>query len=102
VRLNPKNDRSYDNRGYAYSQKGDYDRAVADYDEAIKISPKNAEFYNDRGNAFFGRGDYDQAIADYDQALKIDPKNDLVFSIGVTLIRTKAITITQLQTTAKL
>ncbi len=37
-------------------RQGDYDRAIADYDEAIKLNPKFALAYNNRGNALFGYG----------------------------------------------
>jgi len=32
-------------RGGAYLRKGDYDHAIKDYDEALKINPKNEEGY---------------------------------------------------------
>ena len=34
--LDPKNATAYDNRGNAYLAKGDYDHAMADYNEAIR------------------------------------------------------------------
>jgi tetratricopeptide (TPR) repeat protein len=39
------------NRGAAYHGKDDYDRAIADYSEAIRLDPTIAS-----GNAFYGRG----------------------------------------------
>jgi tetratricopeptide (TPR) repeat protein len=39
----------YDNRGNAYRSKGDYAKAVADYDAAIKADPKSAFSYQNRG-----------------------------------------------------
>jgi tetratricopeptide (TPR) repeat protein len=30
------------NRGNAWNSKGDYDRAIADYNEAIRLTPQNA------------------------------------------------------------
>jgi lipoprotein NlpI len=50
------------------------DRAIADYDQSIKLDPKYAEPYNGRGNAYRSKGDIDRAIADYDQSIKFDPK----------------------------
>ena len=35
----------YNNRGNAYSAKGDYDRGIADYTEAIRLGPKDAVPY---------------------------------------------------------
>ncbi len=62
-------------RGFAYYGKGDYDRAIADYDQAISLDAKSVYAYNGRGNASQGKGDYDRAIADYDQAISLDPKD---------------------------
>ena len=35
-----------------YGFTGDYDRAIADYDEAIRLDPKAALAYNNRGDAW--------------------------------------------------
>src|SRR5229473_2079324 len=45
----------FNNRGNAHYGKGEYDRAVADYSEAIRLDPKYAAAYNARGNAFFSK-----------------------------------------------
>jgi tetratricopeptide (TPR) repeat protein len=66
---------SYLRRGDAWSDKGDYDRAIADYNEAIRRDSKNVIAYFSRAYAWSGKGDYDKAISDYDQALGLDPKN---------------------------
>src|SRR6516165_1397499 len=63
---------AYYNRGLAYQEKGDNDRAIADYDQAIRLDPKYAFAYNGRGNAYKAKGDNDRAIADYDQAIRLD------------------------------
>src|SRR6266852_2415509 len=55
------------NRGKAYRAKGDSDRAIADFDEAIKTDPANAEAFNSRGIALRDRGESDRAIRDLEQ-----------------------------------
>ena len=62
----------FDNRGLSYAANGDYDRAIADYNEAIRITPQ-ANFLTNRGDAYNQKGDYDRAIDDYDRALKLNP-----------------------------
>ena len=42
---------AFNERGYAYYQKRDFDRAIADYDAAIGLNPQFAVAYNNRGNA---------------------------------------------------
>jgi len=63
----------YHGRGEAYRAKGDNDRAIADYDQAIQFDPKYAAAYKNRGYTYLGRGDHDWAIAAFDQALKLNP-----------------------------
>jgi tetratricopeptide (TPR) repeat protein len=71
---------SYLNRGDAYYFRRDYDRAIADYTEAIRIDPKNSASFNSRANAYSGKGDRDRAIADYDEAIRLNPKNADAYS----------------------
>jgi lipoprotein NlpI len=69
----------YTNRGVEWRAKGDNDRAIADYTEAISLDPKYAVAYNNRGLAWSAKGDLDRAIADYDSAIQLDPKNALAY-----------------------
>src|SRR5580658_4163119 len=64
---------AFNNRGNAYRTKEDNDRAIADYNESIRLNPKYAYPYNGRGNVWRDRGDNDRAIADYNTAIKLDP-----------------------------
>lgn len=65
---------AYCDRGIAYGGKKDYDRALADFNEAIRLDPKLAAAYYRRGNIYANKGDYDRAIAEYSKAIQIDPK----------------------------
>jgi tetratricopeptide (TPR) repeat protein len=64
---------TYFARGLAYQDKGQHDRAVEDYNQAIKLNPGNAEAYNNRGLAFVAIGRRDSAIKDLDQAVRLQP-----------------------------
>ena len=53
-------------------EREDYDRAIADFDQAIRLDAKNANAFYNRGIAYHEKHDYDRAIADFDQAIKLD------------------------------
>ena len=63
-------------RGDAYQKKGDFDRAISDYGEVIKLDSEKAAAFNNRGDAYQEKGDFDRAISDYDEAIKIGFKFD--------------------------
>lgn len=63
------------NRGNGYYAKLDYDRAIADYSEAIRLNSKYPSAFNNRGNAYKAKGDLDRALADYNEAIRLDRKH---------------------------
>ena len=65
---------SYVSRGYRYAGKGDYDRAIADYTEAIRLDPKLDYAFFRRGVAYSQKKEHDRAIADYSQVVRLNPK----------------------------
>src|SRR5262249_13353238 len=60
-------------RGSACANKGDGERAIAVFSEAIRLSPK-VEFYFFRGFMYATKNDLDRAIADFSAAIRLDPK----------------------------
>ena len=64
---------AYNDRGYAYDDKGEYDRAIQDYGEAIRLNPDFAFAYNNRGIAYRSKGEYDRAIQYFNQVLRLKP-----------------------------
>ena len=74
IRRNPSNAAAYNNRGLAYrerSNSGDLDRAIADFDQAIRLGPTAVRYLN-RGNTHRDRGNVNLAIEDYSQAIRLD------------------------------
>jgi tetratricopeptide (TPR) repeat protein len=67
-------------RGNAYYGKGDHDRAILDYDQAIRLNPSHANSHSNRGAAYARKGDYDRAIQDYDEAIRLNPNHADAFS----------------------
>jgi tetratricopeptide (TPR) repeat protein len=63
---------AFSNRGSSYGAKGDFDRAIADLDQAIRLKPDYVHAYFNRGGVHQKMGDYDRAIDDYDQAIRLE------------------------------
>jgi tetratricopeptide (TPR) repeat protein len=74
------------NRGISYKDKGQYDLAIQDYDQAIRLDPSKGGSavigggFNNRGIAYRYKGQYDRAIQDYDQAIKLNPDYTFAFN----------------------
>ena len=62
-----------DERGNAYRGRGNYDLAIADYNDAIRLYPSGAAIYFDRGQAHALKRDSGLAITDFNQALQMQP-----------------------------
>ena len=66
---------TYVHRGNAFSGDGAYDRAIADYDSAIRLQPDGQAAYLMRYDAYLAKGDFDAAVAWCDQILRWEPDN---------------------------
>ncbi len=76
--IQPKPDESkdakfYNNRGAAYGEKGQYDQAISDFNQAIEINPRYIKAYNNRGIVYRLRRQYDRAISDFNKAIEMNP-----------------------------
>ena len=60
--------------GLASLNKGEYDTAIQDFTEVIRLEPKVAMAYSNRGNAWDAKGDFSKAIRDYREAISLDPE----------------------------
>jgi lipoprotein NlpI len=65
---------AYTNRGTAHYEKGDYDRALADHGEAIRLDAKFARAHVNRGRARSAKDDSEGAVADFNAAIGLDAK----------------------------
>ena len=70
----------YDNRGDAYYSKTDYDKAISDYTEAIRLSPHDPSYYAKRGDAYRDKKDYDKAIIDNTEVIRLKPDYAVYYS----------------------
>jgi tetratricopeptide (TPR) repeat protein len=74
ITLAPGYAQAYLERGLAYNHKDSYDKAIADFTEAIRLDPEDKDAYYFRGAAYvMGKDNWVQARADWRKALEIDP-----------------------------
>ena len=60
--------------GTTRNEKGEFDKAIADFTESIRLDPRHAEVYRGRAYAYPKNGEFDKAIADYNEAIRLNPK----------------------------
>jgi tetratricopeptide (TPR) repeat protein len=70
---------AYKNRGNAYDDQGEYERALDDYGQAVAINPLDADAFNIRGTTYAAVGRYERAIEDFGQAIKLNPRSSMAF-----------------------
>ena len=63
----------YSEQALILSTNGDYEEAIASFEQALKFKPDKHEAWYNRGIALFNLGRWVEAIVSYDQALKIKP-----------------------------
>jgi tetratricopeptide (TPR) repeat protein/transglutaminase-like putative cysteine protease len=71
----PETAKEFADRGLALFDRGQYDKAMLDFAEAIRLKPETSEAWNDR---CFVRAEanrsLDEALADCNEALRLEPK----------------------------
>jgi tetratricopeptide (TPR) repeat protein len=78
------------NRGNAHLGNRNYDRAIDDYNKAIRLDTKYAIGFNNRGLAYLRKGRIDRAIEDFDEAIRLNPKYAMAFVNRAIAYREKA------------
>src|SRR5262249_25776683 len=71
----PVLEKLYYDRAFEYYNKRDNDRAIADYNEVIRIDPDYADAFYGRGNAWSKKFNDARAIADWNHAIRLDPNH---------------------------
>jgi tetratricopeptide (TPR) repeat protein len=90
IKKAPHKVRPYNNRGRAYGNKNEYDKAMADFRRAININPRCAEAYYNLGLVFALKGDNDKAIENYDKAISLYPNYTAAYNNrGLVLVNKK-------------
>ena len=70
--MNPNNVLAYVNRGNAYYNLNQYNKALADFNKALQLNPNlSAEIYYKRGKVYEAMGDNVRAQADFNKAKQL-------------------------------
>ncbi len=70
----------YKKQGDEHFGKGEWDLAIAFYNEVIEMNGADSSVYHNRGVSQVAKRALDKAIADFDKAAELDPKNASVFA----------------------
>ena len=65
----------YDDRGLSYHANGNYQKAIADFNQSIQLEPMNASGHYYRGLSYKALGQKQEAIADFKRVLEVDKEH---------------------------
>lgn len=65
---------AYIERGILWNDRHEYDRAIADFDRALRIDSSDAPTFHNRGFAWLSKREFGKALADFDAAIRLDPR----------------------------
>ena len=63
-------------RAGAYDRTDQIDRAISDYDTALRFDPTLSDIFNARGELWRRKGDRPRALADFGAAIKLNPQHE--------------------------
>jgi tetratricopeptide (TPR) repeat protein len=70
----PTDERAISCRCWAYMAVGEYDRALKDAEEAVRLNPTSTAWRNNRGEVYIKRKEYDKAVAEFTDVLDSNPQ----------------------------
>jgi Tfp pilus assembly protein PilF len=76
----PKDANGYLERGRLWYQKAEWDKAINDFTEVIRLDPKSSAAVERRATARLQLGEWDKAINDFDEAIRLNPRLASAFS----------------------
>src|SRR5262249_44383457 len=68
---------AYYGRGLVLKEKGELDKALADFDKAIEANSAQSAYYEARGGVHYAKRDYKAAIQDFTQAFDRSGKRNM-------------------------
>lgn len=76
-------------RAVAYVSQQQFQEAIADFSEALKITPKDPSIYERRAYVAMKMNDLDKALADYSEAIKLNPNEVRYYLLRSYIFETK-------------
>jgi len=73
LKASPDSSGAHNNAGFVYLKEKNIDRAIEEFNTAIKINPAKPDSYNNLGVAYKSMGKTDEAVAFYKKAIAISP-----------------------------
>ncbi|MFH1520768.1 MAG: AAA family ATPase [Candidatus Micrarchaeota archaeon] len=77
---NPTDAKTYYQMGNDYYEKGDYDKAIENYNMAILLNPVFSEAYFNRALSYYQLKNFDKSTADYTKSMELDPQNPIIYN----------------------
>src|SRR5262249_48098931 len=71
ISMDPKSSIAYAGRSYDFRMLGDFDKSLADIDQAIEIDPHSSSNYRSRGLIHFAKGAFADAAVDLQKSLDL-------------------------------
>jgi len=72
---------SYMGSVLAHIMTDNYDAAINDLNEIIRLDPNNDSAYAVRGEAYQKKGQFNEAISDFTEAIRLDPDYDWAYGV---------------------
>jgi Flp pilus assembly protein TadD len=66
--------------GEFLARTGQHDRAIASFNEALRLDPGNTKAYVGRGITWSMKGAHDKALTDFNEALQLNPKSSIAYN----------------------
>ncbi|OHX65980.1 tetratricopeptide repeat protein [Flammeovirga pacifica] len=75
----------FNDKGIAFFKQGDYEKAKAEFDNAININRNNSTYFSNRGRTNLELSNFYEAISDFNQSNQLSegPKEELHYYLGL-------------------
>ncbi len=80
LQITPNNYFVHHRLGVELLKNKDFERAIAHYNEAIRLNPDSPHYYCDRADAYIETGQFSRAMDDYGQAIRLRPYEGQFYS----------------------